>query len=108
MFNLENLGYKDITKDKPIHFIECLGEFFESVFPYNKRYYQKNGDIITILKVGNLHNFIFIDGICYYPKGYEKFEINVPSEYVEEYFKQTIKLVLTIIYSKRKRNNYGG
>lgn len=40
MINFENLGYKDITKDKPIHFKELIGEFFEINFPYNKRFYK--------------------------------------------------------------------
>ena len=45
MIDFENLGYKDITKDRPIHFIECLGEFFENVYPYSKRFYKQEGNI---------------------------------------------------------------
>lgn len=56
MIEFENLGYKDITKDKPIRFIECLGEFFESTYPYNKRFYKQEGNITIELKVGNCHN----------------------------------------------------
>lgn len=51
MINFENLGYKDITKDKPIHFIECLGEFFESTYPYSKKFYKQEGNITIELKV---------------------------------------------------------
>ena len=45
MIDFENLGYKDITKDAPITFKECLGEFFDSVHPYNKRFSKQEGDI---------------------------------------------------------------
>ena len=41
IIDFENLGYKDITKDKPIHFIELIGEFFETTCPYNKRFYKQ-------------------------------------------------------------------
>ena len=41
MIDFENLDYKDITKDKPIHFRECLGEFFDSTYPYSKRFYKQ-------------------------------------------------------------------
>lgn len=93
MINFENLGYKDIIKDKPIHFIERLGEFFESIYPYNKRFYKQEGNITIELKVGNYHNICFISGICYYSKGYEKFEICVPKDYVDKIFTQTLNAV---------------
>ena len=76
MIDFENLGYKDITKDNQIHFIECLGESFESIYPYSKRFYKQEGNIAIELKVGNNQfNFYFISGICYYSKGCQKFEI---------------------------------
>ena len=85
MIDFENLGYKDITKDRPIHFIECLGESFETIYPYSKRFYKKEGNIAIELKVGNNQfNFCFISGICYYSKGCEKFEICAPKDYVNE------------------------
>ena len=85
MIDFENLGYKDITKDNPIHFIECLGEFFETIYPYSKRFYKQEGNITIELKVGNNQfNFCCISGICYYSKGYEKFEISAPKDYVNE------------------------
>ena len=71
MIDFESLGYKDITKDKPICFRECLGEFFDSVYPYNKRLYKQEGNITIELKVGNCHSICFISGICYYLKDWE-------------------------------------
>ena len=94
MIDFENLGYKDITKDRPIHFIECLGEFFENVYPYSKRFYKQEGNIAIELKVGNNQfNFCFISGICYYSKGYEKFEISAPKDYVNEMFTNILNSV---------------
>ena len=63
MIDFENLDYKDITKDKPIHFRECLGEFFDSTYPYSKRFYKQEGVMAIELKVGNCHNMFFISGI---------------------------------------------
>lgn len=93
MIDFEKLGYKDITKDKPIHFIECLGEFFKSIYPYNKRFYKQESDITTELKVGNYHNMCFISGICYYSKGWEKFEVCAPKNHINKMFTQTINAV---------------
>lgn len=93
MIDFENLGYKDITKDKPISFKECLGEFFESTYPYNKRFHKQEGNITIELKVGNCHSICFISGICYYDKGWEKFEICVPEDYVDKIFTQTLSVV---------------
>ena len=100
MIDFEILGYKDITKDKPIHFIECLGEFFESTYPYSKRFYKQEGNITIELKVGNYYNMCFISGTCYYFKGYEKFEIYAPEDYVYEMFIQTINTVKLKIKEK--------
>ena len=93
MIDFENLGYKDITKDKPIHFIECLEECFEIIYPYSKRFYKQEGDITIELKVGNCHNTCFISGTCYYPKGWRKFEVCAPENYVNEIFSYTLNVV---------------
>lgn len=93
MIDFKNLGYKDITKDKPIHFIECLGEFFESTYPYSKRFYKQEENITIELKVGNYHNICFISGTCSYSKGLEKFEICAPKEYVNKMFTQILNAV---------------
>ena len=96
MIDFENLGYKDITKDSPIHFIECLGESFEieTIYPYSKRFYKQEGNIVIELKVGNNQfNFCCISGICYYSKGYEKFEICAPKDYVNEMFTNILNSV---------------
>ena len=101
MIDFENLGYKDITKDNPIHFIECLDEFFENVYPYSKRFYKQEGNITIELKVGyNQFNFCFISGICYYFNGYEKFEICAPKDYVNEMFTN----ILNVVKLKIKEN----
>ena len=89
----ENFGYKDITKDKPIDFIECLGGFFESTFPYRKRFYKQEGNITIEVKIGNCHDICFISSTCYYPKGLEKFEVCAPKDYVNELFTQTLNAV---------------
>ena len=101
MIDFENLGYKDITKDNPIHFIECLGESFETIYPYSKRFYKQEGNIAIELKVGNNQfNFYFISGICYYSKGCQKFEICTPKYYVNEMFIQ----ILNVVKLKIKEN----
>lgn len=93
MINFENLGYKDITKDKPIRLTDWLGEFFEINFPYNKRFYKQEGIITIELVVGNLHNLCSISGTCYYTKGWEKFEVCAPKDYVNKMFIQTLNAV---------------
>lgn len=93
MINFENLGYKDITKDKPIHFKELIGEFFEINFPYNKRFYKQEGIITIELVFGNLHNLCSISGICYYSKGWEKFVTCGDKDNITEMFIQTLNAV---------------
>lgn len=93
MIDFENLGYKDITKDKPIRLTDWLGEFFEINFPYNKRFYKQEGIITIELVVGNLHNLCSISGTCYYSKGCEKFEVCAPKDYVNKMFTQTLNAV---------------
>lgn len=94
MIDFENLGYKDITKNAPISFSECFGETFGTLFPYEKRYYLKEGDIVIVLKVGTCYNKYDISGICYHPKGWERFGIHSPfHEYAKEHFEKTIKAV---------------
>lgn len=103
MIDFETLGYKDITEDKPIRFSECLGEFFESVYPYDKRYYRKDECIEIELKVGNHYDLYFISGICYYPKGWQKFEIINPEKYIVEYLNKTLIAVKDIIAENLER-----
>ena len=100
MIDFESLGYKNITEDKPIRFIDCLNEFFDSTYPYNKRFYKKEGQIIIELKVGNCHNIYFIAGICYYHKGWEKFEVCAPKDYINKMFTQTLEAIKSIIKFK--------
>lgn len=90
MIDFQGLGYKDITKDKPICFRECLGELFDNTYPYTKRFYKKEEGITIELKVGNCHSIVFIAGICYYTKGWEKFEIIGPEDYIDKLFIQTL------------------
>lgn len=103
MIDFETLGYKNITEDKPIRFSECLGEFFESVYPYDKRYYRKDGCIEIELKVGNHYDLYFISGICYYPKGWQKFEIIYPKKYIVEYLNKTLIAIKDIIAENLER-----
>lgn len=111
MIDFESLGYKDITKNKPIHFIECLGESFETIYPYSKRFYKQEENIAIELKVGNNEfNLCFISGICYYSKGWQKFEVHAHKNYVIEMFTQTInavklKIKESIIKCYGKTNN---
>lgn len=93
MIDFESLGYKDITKYKPIRFRECLVEFFDSTYPYSKRFYKQAEDITIELKVGNGHSIYFISGVCYYPKGWKKFEVCAPEDYINERFAQTLSAV---------------
>lgn len=93
MIDFENLGYKDITKDRPIHFIECLDELLVSTYPYSKRFYKKEGNITIELKVGNYYNICSISGTCYYSKGWRKFEISAPKYDINEVFTKTLNEV---------------
>ncbi len=95
MINFENLGYKDITKVSPIHFSEYFGETFETLYPYEQRFYKKDNDITTILKVCiRRNNIIDIAGVCYHDNKWHKFEIHTYSDYVEEEFNKTINAVI--------------
>ena len=101
MIDFENLDYKDITKDKPIDFIELINEFFETTPPYSKRFYKQEGDITIELKVGNHFGLCFISGICYYSKGWRKFGVYAPKAYIIEMFTQTLNTVkLKIDYER--------
>ena len=93
MIDFESLGYKDITKDKPIDFIELIDEFFEVTPPYSKRFYKQDENITIELKVGNHFGLCFISGICYHSKGWRKFEVCAPKDYVNEMFIQTLNVV---------------
>ena len=93
MIDFESLGYKDITKDKPIDFIELIDEFFEITPSYSKRFYKQDGNITIELKVGNHFGLCFILGICYYSKGWQKFEVCAPKAYIIEMFTQTLNVV---------------
>lgn len=105
MIDFESLGYKDLTKDKPIHFMECLGEFFDNTYPYNQRFYKQEGNITTMLKVGNVHDIVLISGICYYSKGWEKFELILPEKYIVKMFEQTLNAVKQVIKNKLNYDN---
>lgn len=94
MINFENLGYKDITKVSPIHFSEYFGETFETLYPYEQRFYKENNNITTILKVGIHNNTVDIVGVCYYYDKWHKFEIHTHSKLVEEEFNKTINVVI--------------
>ena len=93
MIDFESIGYKDITKDKPIDFIELVDEFFEITPPYNKRFYKQDGNITIELKVGNHFGLCFISGICYYSKGWQQFEVCAPKNYVNKINTKTINIV---------------
>lgn len=94
MINFENLGYKDITKVSPIYFSEYLGETFETLYPYEQRFYKENDDISTILKVGIHNNTIDIVGVCYRYNKWHKFEIHTHSKCIKEEFDKTINAVI--------------
>ena len=102
MIDFESLGYKDITKDKPIDFIELIDEFFEVTPPYSKRFYKQDGNITIELKVGNHFGLCFISGICYHSKGWRKFEVYAPKDYVNEMFTN----ILNTVKLKIKRKHY--
>lgn len=93
MIEFESLGYKDITKDKPIGIKDWLGEFFDVTGPYSKRFYKKEGIITIELKVGKLHDLCFISGTCYYPLGWKKFEVHAPEKIVDKMFTQALNAV---------------
>ena len=93
MIDFESLGYINITNKNPIHFIECFGETFETVYPYSERFYKQEANITIVLNVGNYYNQYFISGICYHHNGWKKFEVNAHKDDINEMFTQTIKAV---------------
>ena len=100
MIDFEDLGYTDITKEKPIHFHECLRDFFDSTYPYSNRFYKQDTNITTELMVGNCHSIWFIAGTCYYHGGWEKFEVCAPECYIDKMFTQTLNAVKLKIKEK--------
>lgn len=103
MIDFKGLGYEDITIDNPIRFSECLGEFFENTHPYNKRFHKKEGAVDIELKVGTWHGMVFISAFCYYSKGWEKFELCAPEDYVNELFVQNLSAVKRKIEERIKK-----
>lgn len=93
MIDFKSLGYEDITKEDPIHFIECFGETFGTTYPYKQRFRKKENGIITILKVGTHYNTTDISGICCHSKGWQKFEVHTLSKYAKEEFDKVINAV---------------
>ena len=94
MIDFKSLGYEDITKENPIHFIECFGETFGTIYPYEQRFRKEENGIITILKIGTHHNTTDIAGICYHSKGWHKFEVHTLSKYANEEFDKVINAVM--------------
>lgn len=93
MIDFKNLGYKDITKDNPIRFSESFGETFGVLYHYKQRFVKKENNIVTILKVGTHDGITDIAGVCYYPKGWQKFEVHALSKYAKEELDKTINAV---------------
>ena len=58
------------------------------------RFEKENlSEFLMDTKVGNYYNICFISGICYYSKGWEKFEVCAPKDYVNEMFTQILNSV---------------
>ena len=93
MIDFKSLGYEDITKEHPIRFIECFGETFGTIYSYKQRFCKEDNGINIILKVGIHYNTTDIAGICYYSKGWHKFEVHTLSKYAKEEFDKIINAV---------------
>ena len=70
---MSNLGFKDTTEEKPIHFLECLPVSFGDIYEVNSRWEKKGEkrDVRTEVLVGLSTSERFIDvivvstcGIC--------------------------------------------
>ena len=94
MIDFKSLGYEDITKENPIHFIECFGETFVTIYPYEQRFRKEENGIITLLNVGTHRNATDISGICYHSKGWQKFEVHTLSKNAKEEFDKIINAVM--------------
>lgn len=64
--SLESLGFEDITKEHPIHFIEQLPVTFENIYSLQKRLIRNHNDITTSILIGKEYNQIHVIGESYY------------------------------------------
>lgn len=103
MIDFESLGYKDITEDNPIHFSEHLGIDFNYCYQYSKRYYKEDGFIKIVLTIG-LDAAYIINGICYYPGGWMKFNLVELPKNVIESLNRTLILVKDKIAETIEKN----
>lgn len=100
---LIDLGFKDITKEVPITFVECLPIGFENVYPINKRYKRVKGELTTFILIGKEHNFIMGYGDSYYRNNWSRFYLAIPEKHFKEHFLSLLNTnenkILTIEYN---------
>ena len=69
------LGFKDITEEKPINYIERLPVTFENVYAVTSRWIRKQNGILTEILIGKEHYQIHIIGKSYMGDCYNSFSI---------------------------------
>ena len=102
---LLELGFKDITKERPLHFIECLSET-ANVYHLSKRYaIGKAGFAVEVLvgERGNITYFIIkLIGMNYCQHS----TFDVPREYFKEYFENVLcKMINSYVMKIRESFN---
>ena len=88
---LIDLGFKDITKENPPKFMECLPIGFENVYLITKRFKRMHDNLITYILIGKTHNFIISYGDSYYKNRWSRFHIAAPEKYFKEYLLSLLK-----------------
>lgn len=88
---LIKLGFKDITKEIPPKFIECLPIGFENVYPITKQFKRVHNDITTYILIGNVHNVIMGYGDSYYKNKWSRFYLTAPKKYFKKYLLSLLK-----------------
>ena len=88
---LIDLGFKDITKENPPKFMECLPIGFENVYPITKRFKRTRDNLTTYILIGKIHNFIMGYGDSYYKNRWSRFHLTTPEKHFKEYLLSLLK-----------------
>lgn len=104
-----NIGFIDVTEEKPISFIEMFGETFSTLYGYSHRFVKEEGDFRYQLLLAVEFKRIDIEGIVVHPFGIQKFHLNGPLKLyyiVIQQTKQLIEIIKERAYD-RQRNIQG-
>lgn len=109
-----DLGFKDITEEKPIHFSECIQDTYDNVYQLSKRYvFNGIGYTIEVL-VGNDSYYVTFFVIKLFGTNYYyKYSNDVHNKAFKECFIKTLVEIVNLYCMHIKEslisniNNYG-